>query len=573
MADTAEPVDLQAGTSHKRVDGPAARAKTAKESKKKTILPKPKSLRATPEAFFKWASTFNEEQKGRAVFHMYRDYPVIDLMLIGEQKPKLIAQFQGFFPCEPGDWQTWVLQNRDWGGSGSYKIICTEIGVPGAISMCKFTVDDGDYPPVVDPKSLVVGHPDNKGYIAGLRSRGIRMPGDDPEAERIEKEEEAEMNVAGPLAEHIIKQNAELIQEMRERREDEDQGQSTEGSVMAEATSEAVRVVAEGAREAIRMVGTQSTELAKASAPQFNPLELFKAGRESAGDGGTAMLHMFISSQERQMQAMAAMHEKTLDYMREKDEKAAVSSAPAEQPGGIDLLLAEGQKFRQLGELFGWTSRRSRDADDTPPRQIEPPKESAVDKLLTKLAENPAILVTGIFGVTNLIQTFMGKGKPTEEVMKAAGAVSGSLSGQPQVPAAPDPAIEAERQRAGLLVFLKAIEPLFIKHFFDEAKESLDGYTFAEDFLSMTETPAGIVFTPEGPITALGKGQYDQIKAGGPVQFDRIIRDYHPIWSLIGGNMPKYQTFLKQFFNFFEDAEKAHAEKLSRVATVPPVQN
>jgi hypothetical protein len=165
----------------------------------------------------------------------------------------------------------------------------------------------------------------------------------------------------------------------------------------------------------------------------------------------------------------------------------------------------------------------------------------------------------------------MGKGKPAEEVMRAAGAVSGSITG-PQAPASPDPAIEDERRKLGLLRFLQSIQPLFLKHFFDEPQEELDGYTFAEDFLSASESPTGqLVFTPQGPMTELGKQQYSQVKAGGPIQFDRIIRDYHPIWSLVGGNMPKYQEFLKQFFNFFEDAEKAHAEKQAKLSQVPSV--
>src|ERR1700677_1326537 len=569
MPDHAEPVDLKAGSTGKRVDGPAERVKTAKESKTKTILPRPKGLRVTMEAFLKWAGTFNEEQKGRALFHVYREYPVIDLLLIGETKPKLVAQYSGKLPFESPNWQEWILKDQQWGGSGGYKILCTEIGVPGCISMVKFSLDDGDYPPIVDPKSLVVGHPDNKGFITGLRSRGIRMPGDNPEAERIEKEEEAEMNAVAPLAEYIIKQNAELIEERRESRAAEGATASPEESVMAEATSEAVRVVAEGAREAIRMVGTQSTELAKAAAPQFNPIELFKAGRESAGDGGMQMLTFFMTAMEKQTQAMQSMHEKNLEYMREKDETGPSPSAQ-EQPGGIDLLLAEGQKFRQLGELLGWTVRgRSRENDDAPPRQIEPAKESTLDKLFGKLAENPTLLVTGIFGITNLVQTFMGKGKPAEEVLKAATAVASS-AGAIQVPAAPDPAIEEDRRKLALQNFLKAIEPLFLKHFFDQTQEALNGYTFAEDFLSMSQSPTGqLVLIPEGQVTDLGRQQYDQIKAGGPVHFDRIIRNYEPVWNLIQGNQPKYQEFLKQFFNFFEDAEKAAKQRESKLAQVP----
>ena len=86
----------------------------------------------------------------------------------------------------------------------------------------------------------------------------------------------------------------------------------------------------------------------------------------------------------------------------------------------------------------------------------------------------------------------------------------------------------------------------------------------------MSQAPTGqLVFTPEGPVTDLGKQQYEQIKAGGPVQFDRIVRNYEPIWNLIQGNQPKYQEFLKQFFNFFEDAEKAAKQREAKLAPMP----
>jgi len=547
-----------------------------KQGYTKTIFPKPEAYKMGLTNFEKWLKSFDSESRARVTLSFYRDWPRINLKQIpGEQYGRRIYFYESAFDptgfvFEPNfSFRDFVLRNAEWGGEGEYRVLCNEQGVKGAIGCSEFTLEDADYPPRVDLRSVVQGWPRNEGFIKSLRAKGVRLPGDDPEADRVAEQEESEMNVAAQLAETLAKNNERLMDRLEEQQED-DRGSASDDSGLAEATSEAVRVVAEGAKEAISIVGTQAKEMARATAPQYNPIDLFKAGRESAGDGGMAMLTFFMGAMEKQTEAMQAMHEKTLDYMREKDEKGVTSGHPQEQANGIDLLLQEGQKFKQLGDLFGWNTRRSRNDDETPMRQIEAPaKESALDKLLGKLAENPTLLVTGIFGITNLVQTFMGKGKPAEEVMKAAGSVAGSIAGQP--PSGPDPAQEDERRKQALGNFLRAIEPLFMAHFFDQQKEGLNGYTFAEDFLSMAQAPTGqLVFTPEGPMTELGKQQYDQIKAGGVQQFDAILRNYHPIWSMVGGQMPKYIEFLKQFFNFFEDSEQAAKQRQGKLATVPP---
>src|SRR5271167_4865181 len=103
MQDTAEPVDIQAGSSREHADTPKDRAKKAKAGRVKSSFPRPKSLRVTIEAFEKWLNSFTPEQIGRARQHFYREWPVINRKLIGEHKEKLIVLWEGGLPYEPDD--------------------------------------------------------------------------------------------------------------------------------------------------------------------------------------------------------------------------------------------------------------------------------------------------------------------------------------------------------------------------------------------------------------------------------------------------------------------------------------
>jgi len=555
-------------------DSPPNMPREVKQSYTKTIFPKPEAYKMSIAGFEKWLKSFSAECRTRVTLSLYRDWPRINLKQIpGEQYERRIFFYEasldpsGFVFAEDFGFRDFVLRNQEWGGEGEYRILCNEQGVKGAVGTAQFTLEDADYPPRVDVRSIVQGWPRNEGFIKSLRVKGISLPGDNPEQDRQQREEEAEMNVAAPLAEHIVKQNAELLQELRDRRDEESEAATSEEAVMAEATSEAVRVVAEGAKEAISMVGTQAKEMARASAPQFNPIELFRAGRESAGDGGMQMLTFFMKSMEEQTKTFQAMHEKTLEYLREKDSRVEVAPA-LDTRSDIERLLESGQQIKQLGDLFGF-SKRPRNDEDQAPRQLEPPRESAFERMLGKLAEKPEVLVMGLFGVTNLLQTAMGRGKPVEDVMKTAREVAGAVGGA-QVPAGPDPREEERRRELQLAAFLKNVEPLFLLHFYDPKKENLDGFTFAQDFLTAQVGQDGqMIFTPEGPISELGQNQYRQIKTGGIEHFDRTIRNYNPIWSKVGGNIPKYTEFLKQFFTVFEEIERQQKEReaLSRPAS------
>lgn len=566
MPDQAEAVDLQGKYKSEHADGPKERVKRAKESKRRTILPKPRALSVTADVYFEWGASFNEEQNGRAVFHMYREHPVINLLQIGEQKPKLIAlnwvpqgspYTSAKFPFPADMWQEYILTNKQWGGSGSYKLMCTEMGVPGCVCMTKFILEDADYPPCVDPRALDVGHPSNKGYIQSLRAQGIKIPGDNPVQEKIDQEEEEEMNVAGLALAELGKANERQAARIEEL---EDRHQQTEPTAapdaVAGATVEAIKVIGEGARMGMGLVADQARDVAKASAPSFDPVALFRIGMEARGND-SGMLQLFIASQERSLAAMQTMQKEAFEFMREQAEEresTAVALVPKKQ--GVELLLEEGAKFKQLGELLGWSTGGRRSSREQEPVQ-EAPKPNSFEKFFDKMTENPAMLITGLALLTNLVQSVMGKGKSPEEVIKDSAQITSALNGKAKPE---ETALPTEKERFER--FMSLIQPIFLMNYFDEEQQGLSGYTFAADFLSMTENgPGSVTFVPNAPESPLGRSQYDQLKQSGAVYFDRMVRNFHPIWSMIQGNMGKYSMFLKEFFAYDEEAARLAEQK------------
>jgi hypothetical protein len=554
---SAEPVDLRASATRKRVDSPLERVKKAQKERHKSILPKPKSLRVRPEQFFKWAFSFTPEQKGRSIFHLYRDYPAIDLRLIGAQKPKLIKQFDGPdpFPFAQDEWQQYVLTNKEWGGSGEYKILCTEMGLPGCLSMTKFTLDDGDYPPCIDLKSLLLGHPLNKGYEAALRAQHIAIPGDDPRRDQEDENMQVGNTVVGVLAEQLTRSNERLMDKLDEAEENEKP--DVEEQIEQNSTAAAIQVVAEGAKEAIKLVGDQARQISAAQSP-FNPMDFLKEAVplfRSNGSDTSGMFKMFLESHEKSVAAVQQMHEKTLEFMREQREdhaeqrEAAITVA---NPSGFDSFLEQGQKMKQMAELFGWSTSTRRREPELP--------EPAQKPWYQAWMENPTLLITGLTLASNIVYNVFnrGQGKPPQEALKEAARETAELAKGVNVNGTVTPIDQAEQQKRAMQAFMELIEPAFIAHYFDREARGLDGFTFAEVFLTMRQTPGGtITFVPDGPATDMGMAQYEAVKAGGMENFDRAIRNYHPIWSLVQGNISKYTTFLKQFFSYQEEAAKA----------------
>lgn len=537
------------------------RVKDAKESTALPTLPAPPAKKTQPLSFFKWADSFSPEEVGRAEFRFYRDWPVINLKLIDKKSEKCVATILGDgLPFDADNWEQYILDNPEWGGSGVYRVFCNETGVPKEISWTQVELDDVLYPPRVDPRSLVVGHPKNEGYIAGLRARGMRMPGDDPSLDLTDKKEQEEMEVATKLMEAHEKETERLHEQIEELQEKlvENRTESPDASMLASATSEVVKVMGDGTRTVIGMVAEQAREMSKATAPSWNPVELFKCGLEANrgnGDGGITAITQFLTT----------MLEQQKDETKYWRDQAIENKAVAAEDGKPKSFVDQIREFKEIGDVMGWktSGRRESNGESQSVASSEPAKTAWYESLGEKLVENPAMLITGLALFTNLVQSVMGKGKPAEVVMAEAKALADGMGGQQQ-PTAAQPAVQdpAQAQKARYENFMNMLTPLFVKHFFDQKSEGLSGFTFASEFMTMHESMAGGVAFGGEEETEYGRGQYDQIKRMGSTpeltfqKLDQMLRNWPMLWNDVQGQMPKYIAFLKEFLSFDEEVER-----------------
>lgn len=546
-SEVAEPVDLRDNRG------------VPKSSRAKPTLPAPPGFNITPQRIFgDWLATFKPEEMAKAVLHFYREYPAIDRRLADPNaKPKLIKLFDNSEDStweHSKDWAEYILQNREWGGSGKYKVMVTELGIPGCISMSKFKLEDSEYPPRVDPRVLIMGHPDNQGYIEGLRAEGKRLPGDDPEADRIEREEEEEMTVAtevvGVLKDELSHQREvaneaqrkvdEAHEKLREVRHA--QGPSAESVAQGQVTGLAV----EGAKAVIGMVTDQAREISRASAPSFNPVELFKVGMEArGGDNGMAIVQLVLGQQRDTMATIEKMHHETIEFLSKRDEE---DDTPAPTNGTVAVqedrrsLMSEIKDMTEFAEIMGF----KRAGSENPPA---PAGGGWLDKIGAAIAGNPMIVIAGLALVTNLLSK---SPQSATDVLARAGVPPGTLPPIPGVPAAATPGPPQPSPTEQLNKFLEFLRPHFLNHF---SSPDLDGYTLAADIHSINETPAGLQVVAGGPSTIRGRQEYQNMKGAGIEQFDQIIRNFPPIWNSIstsshGPDMGSYTKFLKEFFDY-----------------------
>ena len=111
-----------------------------------------------------WKATKAYQPRIGTDYHLYRRHPVIDRKLTGHEKTVLDVQ-------QEMD-RRYILEH--W-GSGEYRLYFHDVNRKGDTEVC-FTIlrlEDPNFPPVVDQRELVVGHPRNIGFIEGLKARGL----------------------------------------------------------------------------------------------------------------------------------------------------------------------------------------------------------------------------------------------------------------------------------------------------------------------------------------------------------------------------------------------------------------
>jgi hypothetical protein len=550
-----------------------------KQSYTKTIFPKPPAYKMSLAAFEKWLRSFDEESRNRVTLSLYRDWPRINLKQIpGEQYERRIYFYEASLDSvravfdENFSFREFVLRDPNFGGEGEYRMLCNEQGVKGAIGSTEFTIEDVDYPPRVDVRSVVLGWPRNEGFIKGLRAKGIRIPGDNPALDQIEQEEHEEMNIAQPLLDATIRRSEKLeetVDELKEQvREARTSATSTEPRVRDHAEMEGIRVMGEAARESNRMVADTAREISKATAPSFDPIALFKVGMEAntRTDNSLAVAQLFIQSNERALQQVHDMHKETMEVMKqilERDEEPEVTAVQKSESGSaMDELDREMERLERMAKYFGWKRPGTAENGASNAPVVAP---GFFDKIGKWVSENPMMGLAALALGANIVYNFRsGTPIPPDKALEAAGVPKGTLPAVHGQPAATAPAPDQTQQAAqeNWKAFMTFITPHFLAHYTDQANADLNGYTFAADIHTLVETPSGMQIVSGTPATILGRTQYENIVKQGPMVFDKWLRAWPPIWSVISknpttpANPEHYQKFFAEFFSYDQFAKK-----------------
>lgn len=497
-------------------------------TKTKTRLPKPKRIKFGDKdalELFKWWANFNEDQFGCCEAKVYRKYPVIDQVLVGERHAERIDLIEGKIPFEPDEYKDWFLHNY---GSGKYSVIIDEKGVPGIVSGALFTVADDNYPPRVDLRTLVVGHPENRGFVEGQRARGVKLPWETNN--EANQETGDNMNVAATVIEHVLEDN----KDMREKVEELHEKQNAAPDPVATAAIRGFEVMAKGAEAGIEMAKTNAEAISKAAAPQWDPLAVLAKGIELANgkpDSNASLmtvLPMIIEMNRGQMAQVQAMHQQTIELMKLQQQRP-------EPKNPLDVLreLKEGIELLGLGR-----GNRS----DAP--ALAPTKSWAAI-----LMENPEVMQTlGSFG-TSVMQALVAYWTRGGGAVPAVNPAPSTNGQGPQIVTRPDKPIETPQQvaaREATQQFLKMIETPLLSHFFDEGRQQLNGYTFAHAMHQGLQPK----FNPNSPITPDGRQNYLIVRDQWGDKFRQLVEEYQPIAQYVLGNKPRWKEFLGEFMNY-----------------------
>lgn len=498
--------------------------------------------------FFRYWKSIPEEKHDLIEVKLYRTWPQVNLKITEPNRKDVTWDIiEGKIPFEPEEYQIYFLEKYF---SGEWQVILNEKGVKGKIMEAFFDATDMEkYPPRVDLRTVLWDKTANRQYQRWCEQNRIAIPGQEGVEYQEAQEMNAGMNMAGEAMKTLAEQNKDALTEnrelIREVFETKLEAQKPSGD-SASVVSSTVQMLT-GANKA-------AVDIVKEAAPKaYDPLPMMKEvfTMAKANDNSSVMMQMFITSMEKQNQAMVKMHEDTLAYMKTRDTQTAL----VPQRSAIDLLIEEAPKLEAVKNLFGWGSSRRHEETPVP---LPEPRSMWLEKLVEK-PENLQFIMGGLALISNMIATIWGKGgKPPEEVLANAGVVpsvngNGNQPVKTETPPEPRQPTQAELNQ----MFLEFIEPVFLEHFFDNQKRGLNGGTFARAMLSIVQTPDGTQWAA-GPITPVGQQQYGLIKSD-PKGFDRLLRSYSPIWGQVSAyavqradskEAPKYFQFLTDFCNY-----------------------
>jgi hypothetical protein len=523
-------------------------------SANRTTLPKPRfhTVRDTAKGanavkFFEYWRDVPDDKVDLVEVRVYRLLPIVDVRLVDPNRKTVEWDlFKGKIPFDP---EEYIDQSFHRWGSGEWRFVLTEIGVPGEIMECYFCAIDYDrYWPKFDLRMLVKGHFKNEDFIRQCQSRNIRLPWEeDSRNDDRAMIDEEEMQIANEALKSVTASHERLTDKTIELAE-----KVADARVEAAAShksSTSVSPEMEAARAAVGLVTDTSkqmfTSLAESSSKGFDPVAMLKGLSEFTGsradNGMGQMFTMVMDMNNRSQERLQELQDRQFQIMMKAlNEPAATTEttavvAASSPRGFIDQL----REMKDTAELLGITWNSNRGGATATGSNAVAPRKGFWDGFGETLSQNPMALTGIISGVTtglallaNVVWNFT---KPKEERVSPEEAVKvAQTTTQAQQPVQ----TQAQTQQPGptpdqqLAMFMSRLEPALLAHFFGDV-DGLDGHTFA-DYILSNFTGHTLAATPDG------ERIYREIRERmGPANFDRALRSYAPIWTKIAAFAPE----------------------------------
>jgi hypothetical protein len=365
-------------------------------------LPKPPSYRAKPAEFFAYWKSVAKEFPHRTILYVYRTWPVIDREQIGQAHyiEKLTS------PINPKEWDHEVLHR--W-GSGDYKLLLHDSELGKTVAMCKISVRDSEYPPVVSLKEIMMDDPANRSYIEQLRMKGIL-----PVADK-EKEEDEDMKAMIPgavdtLAETVTTLTDKVVDMARESQSKP--APAPPPRVEEQAVAKSLEIVSQAAQMGNRMIESTLAQTGK-------PVEMFNAltglvervMKSSSGDGSqvqSVLINQLMEAQRQSEQRAWEAQNKRIEFAERMAAEAAAKASqqpPAAQPAGADSSAKDPlSMFREFLKV-----KRELE-EDLSPNSVS--GRSSVVERLPEIVKSISLGVAGIASIVHNIAVLRSKAGP-----------------------------------------------------------------------------------------------------------------------------------------------------------------
>lgn len=498
--------------------------------------------------FFKYWRGLSVENRELVSVYIYRNYPVIDVMLTappGTKPGDGPAKYQKVL-TEPmsEEYDADLLHMLGW---GDYTLYLKQ----GSKEICRLqnysTERDSNHPPILDINQLVRTDPKNQAYIEGLRQRNVKLPWEESTGEE-------DMNVA------TTQNLTDTIKELATRQiPPPPQPRATADEV---ASSSALAVMKEAATFSAKLVSDAADRASDKQTTASNPLEIVESiaklatimSSNKAPDTATPMLVEVMkqnSELNRRLSEQQQEHTRELITMM-KRENPNINPASLPQPKSLADTLNELKDVKSvMQEFMGITPAETEDEDGNPLKQNGNGKANTINLILAAL---PAVgqlvtgLVQGAVAVSHNLAIARGAANPdatpTPPTMPMPQAPIGMQptpsNGQPTpvyqqayTPTSPQVPLTPEQEQLRTVhLLLEKITPSFLHHF---KHAELNGADFAHWFIHSDEN---------------GRLIYDQLVEGGKDQIWQVIQTYPPLWGQVHGYQLRLGTFLDEMLDY-----------------------